>query len=188
MQIILASASPRRKQLLESIGVQVLVRASNIVEERLPAENAGAYVLRMSQQKAQSALTQCPQPLQIPLLAADTTVACGEEILEKPVDRADAERMLSLLRGRVHCVFTGVCILYPHEERTESFVVETQVKFASFSDQAMRAYIDSGEADDKAGAYGIQGRAAVFVESIVGSYTNVVGLPLYECARALGVV
>ncbi|MFA5624659.1 MAG: Maf family protein [Bradymonadales bacterium] len=188
MQIILASASPRRKELLESLGLELKIRTPNIDEFRAHGESGSDYVLRMSREKAFAVLEQCPRPLSMPLLAADTTVVCGGEILEKPVDRADAARMLGLLRDREHYVYTGVCIIFANSEEIQNFVVESKVVFGQYSEHAIQTYIDSGEADDKAGAYGIQGKAAVFVKSVEGSYTNIVGLPLFECARALSII
>jgi septum formation protein len=118
-----------------------------------------------------------------PVLSADTTVAAGAEILGKPADRADAARMLRLLSGRVHQVHTAVAMKL--DQRVEVMLSSTQVEFRPLADEAIRQYVASGEPMDKAGAYGIQGRAAMFVKNLQGSYTGVVGLPVYETAELL---
>jgi septum formation protein len=176
----LASASPRRHQLLDLIGVPHLVTPADIDETPRPAEEPAVYVCRLAEDKARAVRDRHQD---LPVLAADTTVCVDGRILEKPRDEADCLRMLSLLSGRRHEVFTGVCIV---GERLPSVApVRTEVVFRRISPHEMRAYWASGEPQGKAGAYAIQGLGAVFVEKIVGSYTNVMGLPLFETASSL---
>jgi septum formation protein len=174
MKLLLCSASPRRRELLERLGVRFSVAPAHIDERRTGGEAALAYALRMAREKAEA----CAQPGMV-ALAADTIVAVGDEVLGKPRDRSDAERMLRKLSGVEHRVITGVCV--PPQLRA----VETAVKFAPLSDAQVRWLASSGDGDDKAGAYAIQGLAGVFVERIDGSFTNVVGLPLAETVEML---
>jgi len=176
----LASASPRRRQLLEVIGVPHVVTPAHIDETPEAAETPGIYVTRLAKEKATQVRERHKD---LPVLAADTTVCIDGLILEKPRDEADCIRMLSLLSGRPHDVYTGVAII------SEAFPTVgcalTKVHFRRISQAEMRAYWASGEPQGKAGGYAIQGLAAVFVEKIVGSYTNVMGLPIYETAESL---
>src|SRR5688572_1086317 len=176
----LASASPRRRQLLELIGVPHVVTPADIDETPLPAEAATVYVTRLAGEKAAAVRRQYPD---LPVLAADTTVHVGGAILEKPHSEADCVRMLSLLSGRKHQVYTGLCVISPAGPGVNC--VETEVEFRRISREEMSAYWASGEPQGKAGAYAIQGFGAVFVEKITGSYTNVMGLPLFETAQVL---
>jgi septum formation protein len=176
----LASASPRRRQLLDLIGVPHVVTPADIDETPQAAEQAGIYVCRLARDKASKVRQQHPE---LPVLAADTTVCVDGQILEKPRDETDCMRMLGLLSGRRHEVFTGVCIL--GDKLPSLQPVRTEVYFRRISPAEMRAYWASGEPQGKAGAYAIQGLGAVFVEKIVGSYTNVMGLPLFETADCL---
>ena len=176
----LASASPRRRQLLDLIGVPHVVTPADIDETPHAAEEPSLYVCRLAMDKARAVRDRHQD---LPVLAADTTVCIDGQILEKPTDEADCVRMLNLLSGRRHEVFTGVCIvgdLFP-----SLGPVRTEVHFRQISPVEMRAYWASGEPQGKAGAYAIQGLGAVFVEKIVGSYTNVMGLPLFETASSL---
>ena len=176
----LASASPRRRQLLELIGVPHLVTPADVDETPQPDETAPYYVSRLAKDKAVAVHQLHPD---LPVLAADTTVHVDGRILEKPCDEAECIRMLSLLSGREHDVFTGVCVVggpWP-----SLGVVHTVVQFRTISRAEMHAYWASGEPRGKAGAYAIQGLGAVFVEKITGSYTNVMGLPLFETAEKL---
>jgi septum formation protein len=176
----LASASPRRRQLLELIGVPHLVTPADIDETRGAGEAGPAYVARLAGEKA-AAIRGIHGDL--PVLAADTTVDVGGEILEKPLSEEDAMRMLALLSGREHQVHTGVCAI---SGKAPSVIVSsTEVRFRRISVSEMRAYWASGEPQGKAGAYAIQGLGAVFVEKVSGSYTGVMGLPLFETARLL---
>ncbi len=181
--LILASASPRRAELLRAAGIhEFTVRAADIDEALLPDESPHAYVLRLSREKARAVA----RPHEM-VLAADTTVVLGEEIAAKPLDAADAARMLRALSGAWHEVLTGVSLL--RGDRLLSEVESTRVKFAPLSPEEIDWYVASGEPMDKAGAYGIQGLASRFVERIEGSYSNVVGLPVqmvYRMLREMG--
>jgi septum formation protein len=176
----LASASPRRRQLLELIGVPHVVLPADIDETPHVAELADQYVTRLAREKA-SAIWSRHQDL--PVLAADTTVVVDREILGKPESESDAELMLGKLSGRSHVVHTGIAL------RTAQGVTvalsTTSVSFAPITRAQMRAYWSSGEPEGKAGAYAIQGLGAVFVSGISGSYTGVMGLPLFETAALL---
>lgn len=176
--LVLASASPRRAELLRAAGLHFTVRVANVDETQWPAEAPDAYVARLSHTKA----VAVAQPGEI-VLGTDTTVVIGEEIAGKPVDIADAQRMLRLLSGHWHEVLTGVSLMRNDEIKTE--VAVTRVKFAVLSADEIAWYAASGEPDDKAGAYAIQGLAARFIERIEGSYSNVVGLPIETVYRML---
>lgn len=181
--MILASASPRRAELLRAAGISFTARVANVDETRLPGEPAAEYVLRLAREKA-AAVAQGDELV----LGADTTVVIKDEIIGKPVDAEDAERMLRTLSGQWHEVLTGLCML--RGDQTRSALATTRVKFALLSDEEIHWYIATGEPFDKAGAYAIQGYASLFVERIEGSYSNVVGLPVqlvYQLARELGV-
>src|SRR5687767_9868945 len=164
----LASASPRRRQLLELIGVPHVVTPADIDETPRPAEAARAYVTRLAGDKAAAVRRQHDD---LPVLAADTTVHVDGVILEKPHSEADCVRMLSLLSGRKHQVYTGLCVLSGAGPGLNC--IGTEVEFRRISRDEMSAYWASGEPQGKAGAYAIQGFGAVFVEKITGSYTNV---------------
>ena len=184
MRVILASASPRRRDLLEQMGVQPVVRPSDIDESVLPGEAAEDYVRRLSAAKAM-AIAADPADL---VIAADTTVDLDGRILGKPADADEARAMLRSLSARTHRVHTGVTLRLG--ERTATDVTTTLVTFAPITDQALEWYLGTGESFDKAGAYAVQGQAAVFVASVKGSVSNVVGLPLttvVALARSLGV-
>jgi septum formation protein len=176
----LASASPRRRQLLDLIGVPHVVTPADIDETPRAGEEGGVYVSRLAKDKA-VAVRRLHSDL--PVLAADTTVEIEGVILEKPADETDCVRMLSLLSGRGHRVFTGICVVGDHEPSVAC--VRTDVEFRVISRSEMRAYWASGEPQGKAGAYAIQGFGAVFVAKITGSYTGVMGLPLFETATSL---
>jgi septum formation protein len=176
----LASASPRRRQLLDLIGVPHVVTPADIDETPLPDEDGGIYVCRLAMEKA-SVVRRLHADL--PVLAADTTVVVDGAILEKPRDEADCVRMLGLLSGRTHYVFTGVCVI--SDNFPSLGCTRTEVEFRTIPPDEMRAYWASGEPRGKAGAYAIQGLGAVFVAKITGSYTGVMGLPLFETAESL---
>ncbi len=173
--LILASASPRRAELLRTIGLKFVIRPSRLPEIAVPGESPEDFVLRVSRSKARHAGKWNEEHW---VVAADTVVVNNGEILGKPKDREDAVRMLRGLSGATHRVVTGLTVLPPGGEEPLCDVAETAVTFLELSRAEIERYVDSGEPDDKAGAYGIQGRAAVFVEHIEGSYSNVVGLPL----------
>jgi septum formation protein len=192
--IYLASRSPRRRELLTQIGVRFEVllfregtrQDADTSEAVHPGEQPNDYVRRVTQQKAEAGwqrVTARGGMHRKPVLAADTTVALAGEILAKPVDRDDAARMLRLLSGTQHRVLTAVAVLF--EQRVEMAVSESLVTFAALDEPRIAAYVQNGEPFDKAGAYGIQGRAGAFVERIEGSYSGVMGLPLYETANLL---
>ena len=192
--IYLASRSPRRRELLSQIGVKyepLLFREgsrqdADTDEAQQPGEDADAYVRRVTQMKAEAAWQRIVMRRglrRMPVLAADTTVALDGMILAKPADRADAERILGLLSGTTHRVLTAVALQL--ESRFELAVSESYVTFAALGPERISAYVQSGEPFDKAGAYGIQGRAAAFIERIEGSYSGVMGLPLFETANLL---
>jgi len=167
--LVLASASPRRRQLLEMLGIPVEVRPSKVPEERRPGEAPRDYALRLATEKAQAVAGEL-------VLAADTIVVLGDELLEKPADEDDAVRMLTRLQGKTHQVITAVAL------RSEATVFEavdiTQVTFRPAREAMLRAYVRTGEPMDKAGAYGIQGYGAALVEGIDGDFFGVMGLPV----------
>lgn len=180
---VLASRSPRRRALLAAAGLTPELAAADVDETPLPGELPLAYGLRVATAKAMA----CPG--ERPVLAADTVVALDGAILAKADDRAHAEAMLAQLSGRTHVVHTAV-VLDPRGLGGEllSDVVSTTVRFRALSAEEIRAYVATGEPMDKAGAYGIQGEGGALVAEVRGSYTNVVGLPLEETLRLLGLV
>lgn len=182
MSLILASASPRRAELLTSAGFIFEVAAANVDETPAPDEAPEVYALRVAGQKASAAAARRARHGDI--LAADTVVAARGAILGKPADKADAARMLRLLSGGVHQVHTAVVVNGATGDRSE--VVTTQVRFVPLSDAEIAWYVASGEPAGKAGAYAIQGRGARFVDWIEGSWSNVVGLPISTVYRLLG--
>jgi septum formation protein len=179
--IRLASASPRRRQLLDLIGVPHVVTPADIDETPRSAERADRYVVRLAREKAAAVFAIHKD---LPVLGADTTVVIDNEILGKPADESDALAMLTRLSGRTHVVHTGVA-LYAPAGREFFGISTTQVQFAHLTPAQMKAYWAAGEPQGKAGAYAIQGLGAVFVSGINGSYTGVMGLPLYETAEML---
>lgn len=179
----LASQSPRRRELLQQLGLRFIVQAADIDESVLPGEPAAACVRRLAESKAQAVWSDAARIHSIPVLAADTIVVLGDVILGKPRDNAEAVAMLQRLSGRQHQVMTAVALC--HEERQESLVQTSLVSFAKLSSLQIQQYVASGEPADKAGAYAIQGRAAAFVSDLQGSYSGVVGLPLHETCRLL---
>lgn len=169
---ILASQSPRRRELLAAAGFEFTVRARSVQEIRGPNEPPIDYVQRLAREKAEASRETATEIV----LGADTVVVVDGQVLEKPVDAADARRMLGLLSGREHSVITGICIV--HGEGAIVDHAETRVRFLPLSDAEIDAYVESGEPMDKAGAYAIQGLASKFVDRIDGCYFNVVGLPV----------
>ena len=182
MRLILASASPRRAELLTSAGFQFEVSPADVDETPKPSESPTTYALRVARDKAAAVSSKSREPASV-VLAADTVVVASGEILGKPADSLDAARMLRKLANAVHDVHTAVVIRAPAGERAE--VVTTRVTFLPLDEAEIAWYVASGEADGKAGAYAIQGRAARFVERIEGSWSNVVGLPLATVYRLL---
>ncbi len=184
-QLILASTSPRRKELLQQIGVEFTQMSVDINEDVKPGESAEDYVLRLAAEKSAAGFAQLDAQTQqnCLVLSADTTVVCDGHILAKPTDLEDSKKILMQLSAREHSVFTAVGL--HSRDKTQQQLVSTQVRFRALSSAEIEAYWQTGEPQDKAGSYGIQGFAAVFVESIQGSYSNVVGLPLCETAQLL---
>ncbi|HLW61740.1 MAG TPA: Maf family nucleotide pyrophosphatase [bacterium] len=182
--MVLASASPRRRDLLASAGIAVRAVASGIPEEDHPGEHAEARVRRLAEAKARAVARAAAGAGRF-FIGADTVVVRGAEALGKPRDRGDAERMLRALSGGVHEVVTGVAVYDAAADRVHVEAVRTRVTFKALRDREIAAYVEEDRPFDKAGAYGIQGRAAFMVERIDGSYTNVVGLPLCETVEAL---
>jgi septum formation protein len=178
--LVLASGSPRRRELLASIGWPFRVDVPDVCEEMLPGEPPEEAVVRLARAKAGAAARRSPGAL---VVAADTLVALGGVVLGKPVDRGDSLRMIRMLGGAAHSVFTGVAVRFGEDER---FAVErTEVEFRPLSDDDIAEYVECGEGDDKAGAYAIQGRGALLVSSVHGDYFNVVGLPLCRLSRLM---
>ncbi|HEU4604126.1 MAG TPA: Maf family protein [Steroidobacteraceae bacterium] len=181
--IYLASASPRRSALLTQIGIRHRVRPVDLDESRRVGEHPQQYVQRLAREKAAALWASLPTSERLPVLAADTTVALEDEILGKPSDERDAVRMLSRLSGRTHQVYTGVALLA--SSGSNDRVSVSEVQFRTLSADEMRAYWRTGEPADKAGAYAVQGLAAAFIERIAGSYSGIMGLPLFETAELL---
>jgi septum formation protein len=183
--IYLASASPRRQELLHQVGLAHEAMSSNLVEQRQPGESPVDYVQRVAADKARSvARLVAGRGLPAhPVLGADTEVVVENDVLGKPRDRAHAAGMLRRLAGRTHTVLTAICLVTAAGEFNARS--ESRVTFAALSDAAIARYLDTGEADDKAGAYAIQGRAAGFIARLEGSYSGVMGLPLYELFETL---
>jgi septum formation protein len=180
MSLILASASPRRAELLSNAGIPFTADPAHVPEERAPNEQPADYAQRLAGEKARAVFARHPQEV---VLGADTVVVVDEHLLEKPAGAEDAARMLRLLSGRTHQVITGVCVMAAGFERTEA--VTTEVRFAGITDDEIAAYARTGEPMDKAGAYAIQGIASRWVERIDGCYFNVVGLPVPRVYRLL---
>ena len=181
--LCLASASPRRSELLRQIGVPFEVRAADIKEEQLRGELPDVYVLRLAAAKAEAVWAAMPEVERRPVLAADTAVVLDGDVLGKPLDAAEAAGMLERLSGRTHRVLTAVALRVP--AGVETRLSQSEVRFRATTAAERVQYCATGEPFDKAGGYGIQGRAAVFVEELRGSYSGVVGLPLFETAELL---
>ena len=179
-ELLLASGSPRRCELLEQIGVPTARLLCSVDEQVRPGEAPVDYVERVTRDKIRAAIQAAPGRV---VLAADTAVVLGDRILGKPVDRADALQMLSALSAAEHVVMTAVAV--GCDQRIELVRVDTRVRFRALQADEIAAYWDTGEPADKAGSYGIQGLGAIFVERIEGSYSAVVGLPLQETATLL---
>ena len=181
--LVLASSSPRRCDLLRAVGLRFTQHASPIEERILPGESPESFVLRMAREKADRG--RLGGPGRCLVLGCDTVVVEGNRILGKPRDREEGRRMLRSLMGRSHLVLSGVALLLLPEEQWAVGISQTRVTFHSIPSAALEAYLDTGEYRDKAGAYALQGAAALFVERIEGSATNVIGLPLDLLPRLL---
>ncbi len=185
--IVLASQSPRRAELLRNAGITFEVQPAHIPEEKRPHESPAEYVQRLAREKAAAVFMQRNDAM--PVLGADTTVAMDNAVLEKPLDVVDAARMLKELSGKVHLVYTGVCLI--GNGFCDVRVETTEVRFSKLTDEEIADYVASGEPMDKAGAYGIQGRASRWIERLDGDYFNVVGLPVplvYRMMRERGLL
>lgn len=179
--MILASASPRRRELLAVFGLPFSVAPADIDESWQPGEQPGDYVLRMAIEKAEAVAHQHPGQ---PVLGADTAVVLDQRPLGKPADAAEARRMLASLSGRAHEVMSAVALITPEGQCRHRLNV-TEVEFSLLPERWIESYVASGDPLDKAGAYGIQNQAGVWIQRISGSYTGVVGLPLFETGELL---
>ncbi|MCR2820543.1 Maf family protein [Lederbergia panacisoli] len=184
--LVLASASPRRKEILQKLNIPFTTFSPN-ADETLPTGlQPSDFVVTLALRKASLASEHFPQAA---IIGSDTVVVCDELILGKPKNREEAEHMLKLLSGRIHAVYTGVAII--NKGKTETFYEKTDVEFWELTETDIHQYIKSGEPFDKAGAYGIQGQGALLVKSIKGDYYTVVGLPisrLYRILSAMGLI
>jgi septum formation protein len=187
LKFILASASPRRRELLAAARFDFDVVPSSVPEVHQAGESPEEYVARLSRDKAAAVAAQY---LDRWVIAADTTVLLGDELLEKPVDAADAKRMLAAIAGKTHMVYTGVTLQNAAAGFHETRVAESEVRILPLTEREIDWYVATGEPFDKAGAYAVQGIAAMFIDSVHGSFTNVVGLPLallYQMLRKAGI-
>ena len=187
MRVILASQSPRRRDLLASIGLTFDVMPSDVPEVRQAGESPEEYVARLSRDKAAVIAAKHGDAW---IIAADTTVLLGDELLEKPADDADARRMLATIAGKTHTVYSGVTLQNAAGGWRDTRVAETEVRMLPLDERDIAWYVSTGEPLDKAGAYAAQGLGGMFIDSIHGSYTNVVGLPLallFQMLRRAGI-
>ena len=182
VDIYLASQSPRRNELLNQLGVRFEVRVADVDESHLAGESPQQYVQRLATEKANAIWQSLSEDKRRPVLGADTTVCIAGEILGKPADKDEAMTMLHRLSGQQHEVMSGIAII---GEKHSVCVNVSQVSFRELSDAEIEAYWETGEPRDKAGGYAIQGYAAAFISELKGSYSGVMGLPLYETARLL---
>jgi len=184
LTVVLASQSPRRVELLKQIGINCHIFPADIDESHDGIESPENYVMRLAVQKAQAAKLKLPGDFQsLPLIAADTTVAFAGKILGKPEDAQDAKNMLQMLSNTTHQVFTAVALAYQNEVHV--LLSTSSVEMAEISNAQIDAYLASGEHQGKAGSYGIQGIAAAWIKQIDGSYSGVMGLPIFETASLL---
>lgn len=184
--LVLASASPRRRELLDKLGLTFEIAVADVDERRLPDEPPAAYVARLARLKATTIAERRVDHAAV--LGADTTVVCDGAVLNKPVDLDESARMLGSLRGREHEVLTAVALVVAQGGQiaaARDLTVSTRVRFRNFSDATLAGYVASREGMDKAGAYGIQALGAALVSEVFGSYTNVVGLPCAETITLL---
>ena len=182
MDIYLASQSPRRRELLQQLGVRFAVRPADLPEQPRPGELPQAFVQRMALEKASHVWNNLEEQQRAPVLGADTVVCIDDRILGKPVDKADAIAMLMRLSGRTHEVMTGVALV---SQQHSLCVNVSQVTFKALDRNEIERYWSTSEPGDKAGSYAIQGYAAAFITHLQGSYSGVMGLPLYETAQLL---
>jgi septum formation protein len=187
VRFILASSSPRRRELLGSIGAEFDVIPSHIPEERRESETPEEYVARLSREKAHAISEKHPLRW---IIAADTTVALDDLVLEKPADAEDARRMLRTIAGKTHVVYTGVTLTRGEPHYIDTHVATSEVRMLPLTPRDIDWYVATGEPLDKAGAYAAQGVGGLFIDSIHGSFTNVVGLPLallFQMLRKAGI-
>jgi septum formation protein len=182
-KVILASGSPRRKELLELTGLKFQVISPNVDEKVLPEESPKDHVERLALEKAINVAASNPDDV---VIGSDTAVILnGRHILGKPQKKKDAKQMLASLAGREHTVLSSVAAVWHRKSKQRVVTVETRVRMKQIEEWELNWYVDSGEPMDKAGAYAIQGKGAIFIEGIVGSHTNVIGLPLMETVMLL---
>lgn len=187
--LVLASSSPRRRELLASAGIAFTVMSADIVEEQQPGESPLEFCRRLAREKAEAVLSKLLPDEAVRVLGADTIVVVDDQVLGKPRDAEDARRMLQLLSGRAHQVITSVCVLKRDEQGSVTADLRhatTTVRFHELTEAEISAYITTGEPLDKAGGYGIQGGAAPFVAGYEGDYDNIVGLPMAMVREMLG--
>ncbi len=182
-QVILASASPRRRELLEQIGVRAIVQSVDIDESRKPGEPVKEYVQRLAMEKAERGFSTIKNSQKLPVVGSDTIVVIDGIVLGKPEDRQQAKEMLQQLSGQKHTVLTSVAIVT--EDKKVIDTSSSEVLFNKLELQEIEDYVATGEADDKAGSYAIQGLAAQFVKNLNGSFSGVMGLPLFETVQLL---
>ncbi len=186
--LYLASASPRRRELLAQIGLKVEIVSISVNERPLDNEPPGNYVRRLALEKARAGLLVSDVHRQCPVLGADTAVVMDDCILGKPANKAEALAMLKQLSGHTHQVLSAVAVVGKDnlgQDRVETCISQSQVRFRRIDEKEYLAYWQTGEPTDKAGAYGIQGLAAIFIEHLEGSYSGVMGLPLFETSELL---
>ncbi len=181
-KLVLASASPRRQELLEMLGIDLIIEPSGIDESYRPGESAREHALRLSLEKARDVSEKYPG---LWVLGADTIVVVDGEVLGKPADQGDAREMLLKLSGREHVVITAFALVFRQTGVEYSEAVESRVTFNLLEEDELQWYLGTGEPYDKAGAYAVQGKGAAFIKEICGSHTNVIGLPLSEVLEAL---
>lgn len=182
-QVILASASPRRRELLEQIGVRAIVKSVDIDESRKPGEPVKEYVQRLAMEKAERGFSTIKNSQKLPVVGSDTIVVIDGIVLGKPEDRQQAKEMLQQLSGQKHTVLTSVAIVT--EDKKVIDTSSSEVLFNKLELQEIEDYVATGETDDKAGSYAIQGLAAQFVKNLNGSFSGVMGLPLFETVQLL---
>ena len=188
-EVILASASSRRLDLLRQIGIEPVVRPADVAEDRRPGEDPCAHVTRLAEHKGRTVARSLERSDAVRVvLAADTVVVSDDEPLGKPRDPHDARAMLRRLSGRSHDVLTSTWVSRTDQRRTEQSLERTRVHFRCYPEELIRWYVDTGEPMDKAGAYAIQGHGALLVEGIEGSWTNVVGLPVEKIPALLNAI
>ncbi|HHF7375117.1 Maf family protein [Legionella bozemanae] len=185
LKIILASASPRRLHILQEHGLPAVVMPANIEEIQQKDEEAKIYVTRLAREKAQTILAQVETGTADIILAADTTVAYQDQILEKPRDHQDAYRMLSMLSGHSHEVYTGYALIFLPDQQWWIDCVTSNITFHTLTEQQIQNYIDTGDPFDKAGGYGIQNVYDTFIKEVKGSYYNVMGLPIEDIMKKI---